>query len=279
MEAWALLEWRRSLSGLADSTLAVYSRDAAAAVVWMTEVGVAEPAAATGSVLRGYVRHLVGESCAPRTVARKLSVLRRYFKWALRTGRVTADPTTGIQGPRFSTRLPEVLKTYELDALLAAPVSSTPDDEARDYRDLAVIEVLYGSGLRVSELCGLKLTDVDLDTAVVRIWGKGSKQRLAPLSESAVLAIERWMATARGEFRHAAHTGGCAVPQPAGMCAQPPRCSPHPRPAQRFTHAPARTATHFRDSSPRRRSRSAGSAEAAGALRLVQHPDIHACES
>lgn len=199
-DCWSLADWEQSLGRLADSTRAVYARDASAATVWLSRVGASEPGSVTRHALRGYVRHLVTSGYAPRTVARKVSVLRRYFDWARRTGRVTTDPTLGLHAPRHPDRLPKVLKSDELDALTATPNPATSDNTARDGRDLAVVEVLYGSGLRVSELCSLTRSDINLDTATATVWGKGAKQRRVPLSEPAVEALRGWLESGRATF-------------------------------------------------------------------------------
>ena len=208
MEAWGLSDWELSLQRLADSTRAVYARDAAAAVARLTATGASEPAAVTRHAVRGYVRHLVSEGYAHKTISRKMSVLRRYFGWARKKRLVAADPTLGVHAPRGKARLPKVLKAPELDKLLDPPVRSgtdqpegaAPGQQARDARDLAMIELLYGSGFRVSELCSLARGDVDLESAVAVVWGKGSKQRQAPLSEPSVAAIRVWLTDGRAEF-------------------------------------------------------------------------------
>ena len=197
MDSWNLSDWGLSMARLADSTKAVYARDAQAATAWLSEAGVLHPNEVTRNVLRGYVRYLVMSGYAPRTVARKLSVLRRYFNWACRTGRATTDPTLGLHTPRRTAGLPKVLQSHELDALTKPPEASNPDDEPRHCRDLAVVEVLYGSGLRVSELCSLTLSDVNLQTATATVWGKGARQRQVPLSEPAVVALQRWLESGR----------------------------------------------------------------------------------
>ena len=167
---------------------------------WLASSGAETPVAATRLLLRGYIRHLVLLGYAPRTVSRKLSVLRRYFDWARRTGRTAADPTAGLHGPKGAVRLPRVLKASEIDALLDNPPMSTAEDRARDMRDLAVVEVLYGSGLRVSELCSLTFGAIDLDTGTARVWGKGSRQRKAPISDPCIRALRRWLEEGRQAF-------------------------------------------------------------------------------
>ncbi len=199
MDNWGLSAWLDSLSGVADSTRAVYARDAAAAVRWLEEAGVAGPSAVDRRTLRRYLAELGADRYAARTISRKVSVLRRYFDWARRTGRVVADPTLGLAPPRGPSKLPQVLKDDQIRTLISKPARAG-NDQARDARDLAIVEMLYGSGLRVSELCGVRHEDLDLDRTEVRVWGKGSKQRLVPLSDPAVAALRAWLGDHRYSF-------------------------------------------------------------------------------
>ena len=199
MDNWGLSAWLDSLSGVADSTRAVYARDAAAAVEWLGVAGSSGPASVDRRALRRYLAHLGANRYASRTITRKVSVLRRYFDWARRTGRTEVDPTLGLAAPRGPSKLPQVLKDDQIRTLIDKPARAG-DDDARDARDLAIVELLYGSGLRVSELCGLRHEDLDLAQAQVRVWGKGSKQRLVPLSDPAVAALRAWLQDHRASF-------------------------------------------------------------------------------
>ena len=199
MDNWGLGAWLDSLSGVADSTRAVYARDAAAAVGWLQEAGHPSPTSVDRRVLRRYLAHLGGRRYAARTITRKVSVLRRYFDWARRTGHIDIDPTLGLTAPRGGSRLPQVLKDDQIHTLIEKPARAG-DDDARDARDLAIVELLYGSGLRVSELCGLGRDDIDLSRLEVRVWGKGAKQRLVPLSEPAAGAVRSWLEHHRHAF-------------------------------------------------------------------------------
>ena len=196
---WGLKAWLDSLSGVADSTRDVYERDAAAALRWLEQAGFRGPGSVDRRALRGYLADLGTRRYAARTITRKVSVLRRYFDWARRTGRTDADPTLGLAAPRGPSKLPQVLRDDHIRTLIDKP-ARTGDDEARDARDLAIVELLYGSGLRVSELCGLRDDDLDLARAEARVWGKGSKQRLVPLSDPTVAALGAWLQDHRGSF-------------------------------------------------------------------------------
>ena len=199
VDNWCLGAWLDSLSSVADSTRAVYARDAAAAAGWLDEAGVSGPASVDRRALRSYLAHLGANRYAARTITRKVSVLRRYFDWARRTGRIDTDPTLGLAAPRGPSRLPQVLKDDQIHTLIDKPARAG-DDSARDARDLAIVELLYGSGLRVSELCGLRYEDLDLARGEIRVWGKGAKQRLVPLSDPATAALRVWLEDHRGSF-------------------------------------------------------------------------------
>ena len=199
MDDWGLGAWLDSLSSVADSTRAVYARDASAAAGWLAEAGVAGPASVDRRVLRRYLAELSTHGYAARTVTRKVSVLRRYFDWARRTGRTEADPTLGLAAPRGPSKLPQVLKDDQIRTLIDKPAKAGAEAD-RDARDLAIVELLYGSGLRVSELCGLRRSDLDLAQAQARVWGKGAKQRQVPLSDPSVETLRAWLRQHRGSF-------------------------------------------------------------------------------
>ena len=199
VDRWELDAWVGSLGRVADSTRAVYARDGAAAAVWFQEAGLAAPSSVDRRSLRRYLADLTRRGYAPRTVARKASVLRRYFGWAYRSGRISSDPTLALVAPAGPSKLPRVLKDDQIQTLIDKPARAG-DDESRDARDLAIVEVLYGSGLRVSELCSITFDDLDLARSTVRVWGKGAKQRLVPLSDPSVEALRGWLAEHRGRF-------------------------------------------------------------------------------
>jgi site-specific recombinase XerD len=129
-------------------------------------------------------------------VARKVSSLRRYFAYLRREGVVVVDPSVALHAPSGDGRLPRVLDHADVHALLDGP---SPDDEPewRRLRDQAVLELLYGSGVRVGELCGLDLDSLDLPAGAMSVWGKGSKQRRVPLGVPAVQAVRDWLVVRR----------------------------------------------------------------------------------
>ena len=185
-----------SLHGVSSSTGAVYRRDVDAFVEWSTSLGVSDIAVVDRRHLRRYLGHLDQASYARRTIARKMSALRRFFAWARLRGHIDADPTVGLSSPASPSRLPSVVGDDELATLLGDTSNVRIDDDPdspRRLRDDAIVELLYGSGLRVSEVCTLQQRSFDLDAGTVRVWGKGEKERIVPLSAPAVGAIRRFL--------------------------------------------------------------------------------------
>ncbi len=192
--AWHEDAFAGSLVSLADDTVAVYRRDLAAFVTWSDGLGLPGPQRVDRRVLRRYLAFLDTQGYSRRTTARKASVLRRYFDWLRRRGTIERDPTIGLSTPRGDARLPRVLRDGELTILLDEPgPRSATGSEALQTRDDAVLELLYGSGLRVSEVCTLRVRDLDLSRGRVTVWGKGSKQRTVPMSAPAVAAVQRYL--------------------------------------------------------------------------------------
>jgi len=192
VDLWEIDAFVGSLTAAAPATLSAYRRDVEGFVRWCDPLGGEGPASVDRRVLRRWLAALDGEGYARRTIARRASSVRRYFGWLCRTGRLEADPTTGLSAPRGEGRLPRVLSTADLDVLLDEPRSTVGDDPVARCRDDAVLELLYGSGLRVAELCGLNLGDVDHRSGLVTVWGKGSRQRRVPVGEPASAAVAAW---------------------------------------------------------------------------------------
>ena len=200
-DPWQRDAFASSLLAVSDNTRAAYRRDLAAFVEWADRLALDGPAAVDRKVLRRYVSFLSTRRYARRTIARKAAALRRYFAWAARAGLVGADPSASLSVPAGAGRLPRVLRDDELSVLLDDPVATVADDPPPiRLRDDAVLEVLYGSGLRVGELCGLRPDDLALDEGLVRVWGKGAKQRRVPLSAPAVAALAAWLADGRAQL-------------------------------------------------------------------------------
>src|SRR5579875_2904357 len=195
--AWRLEGFVRSLGACSEATVSAYRSDVAGFTEWAQRAGVAGPEGVTRLMVRRYMAFLATRGLARRTIARKAASLRRYFHWLRRTGAVSEDPTVGLSAPKGEGRLPRVVGRSDMEDMLR-PVEPAGGEEDRRaaavaLRDLSVIELLYGSGLRVSELCGLTPDDMDLDRRLVTVMGKGSKARQVPMSEPSVEAVRRWL--------------------------------------------------------------------------------------
>ena len=188
--------------GLAKNTLESYRRDLRQVAEWLESQGRESLLATAQADLSGYfasryaaaARH-PGEArkIKPSTQARLHSSLKRFYQFALRTSRITADPTLNLDTPKKPQRFPRTLSEADVEALLAQPDAAT----VLGLRDRAMFEVLYASGLRVSELVRLRLVEIGLDMGVVRVMGKGSKERLVPLGEEALEWLTRYLREAR----------------------------------------------------------------------------------
>ncbi len=178
--------------GLAPLTLAAYRRDLTLYAAWLaSEHGKAIDASSEADLL-GYITQRHAGTRAT-TANRRLSVFKRYFRWALREHRVSADPTLRLLTARQPLRVPKSLSEAQVDALLGAPDTDT----ALGLRDRTMLELMYASGLRVSELVGLKTVHLGLNEGVLRVMGKGSKERLVPFGEEAHAWLRRWLAEGR----------------------------------------------------------------------------------
>ena len=197
LAAWRLESFASSLTRCSANTVAAYRRDLEGFVEWAVAVDIDEPARVDRIVLRRYVTWLTNREFAKRSIARKVSSLRRYFAYLRREGVLATDPSLALRAPSGDGRLPEVLGHTDLDVLLDGPA---PDDEPhwRRLRDDAVLEILYGSGIRVGELCGLDTDSCDLQRGVLSVWGKGSKERRVPIGAPAISAVRAWI-TVRAE--------------------------------------------------------------------------------
>lgn len=189
---WSIDEFTASLTAASPNTVRAYRSDVEQFVSFAHQAGVDDPAGVERSLVRRYVASLTAEGRARRTVSRKMAAVRRYFTWARQTGLVPGDPTTGVSAPTGEGRLPRILPGVTLAELLEPPVD--PDEPPwRRSRDDAVLELLYGSGLRVSELCSLDVDSIDVAAQAITVWGKGGKQRRVPMSDAAVDALHQWM--------------------------------------------------------------------------------------
>lgn len=199
---WDVEGFVASLTGSSPHTRKAYESDLRQFVTWAERGGAAGPEAVDHLVLRRYLAYLTTRGMARPTIARKAAALRSFFGWLRRRGVVTADPTRNLRTPKGDRRLPKVPKAAEVATLLDTAVPPAPEegDEvalAVALRDAAILEVLYGAGLRISELCGLGPSDVDLRGGLVTVLGKRSKIRRVPLGEAAIAAIRAYLDGAR----------------------------------------------------------------------------------
>lgn len=179
--------------GLARNTLDAYRRDLAQYAHWLHAQRGRDVLAADHADLQSYLAHQFRKKTRASSAARLLSSLKRLYRWLIRLNRIKVDPTLNIDAPKLPRTLPKSLTEADVENLLAAPAAETP----RGERDRAMLEVLYASGLRVSELVTLKLPQVSQDMGVVRVLGKGSKERLVPLGEEALARVKHYVAVAR----------------------------------------------------------------------------------
>ena len=185
-----------SLTAAAPNTVSAYKRDVRLFAEWVSRHGVATPTQVTKAHVRSYVAFLTTSKLARRSIARKKAALSRYFGWLSRNRKIKVDPTLGVKTPSDKGRLPKVLTAEQLRALL----EHHPDEHPhwRHLRDDAVVEMLYGSGLRVSELCSLDIDSIDTRRGVVRVMGKGNKERVVPVGKPAMQAVRAWVLNHRG---------------------------------------------------------------------------------
>jgi integrase/recombinase XerD len=179
--------------GLSRNTLDAYRCDLAQFVLWLKQQQGKDLLASEHGDVQRYLAHQFRKKTRASSAARLLSSLKRFFRWLQRQNRIAIDPTLNIDTPKLPRNLPKNLTEKDVECLLAAPDVETP----RGERDKAMLETLYASGLRVSELVTLKLPQVSQDMGVVRVLGKGSKERLVPLGEEALASVRRYIAVAR----------------------------------------------------------------------------------
>jgi len=186
------LNYLRYERNASDLTIKSYREDLAALDEFLCDSfdGPANPADVTTLDLRGYVSALHDAGYARTSISRRLASTRSFYRFLQREGQIESNPAKPLRNPRASRNLPHFLSTGEIGRLLNAP----PRSEALGRRDLAILETMYSAGLRVSELVLVNDADLDLDEGLVRVRGKGRRERLAPLGSYAVKSIRRWLA-------------------------------------------------------------------------------------
>lgn len=181
--------------GLAKASLNSYRSDLLRLAAWLPDHGALTLVNADAAALTRFVATL-SASLRATSQARYISTLRRFYRHLLLRGRIDIDPTLQIAMPAIPSRLPKVISEKQVDALLEAPACSTP----LGLRDRAMLETLYATGLRVSELVGLKSCEMNFEMGIVRVFGKGSKERMTPLGEQAIDWLQRYLLEARPQL-------------------------------------------------------------------------------
>lgn len=182
--------------GLSRNTLEAYSRDVAGYLGYLERQGVATATDGRPLDISGYLAELKGAGLAPRSRARVLSAIRMFHKFLVIEGYATVNPASLIEAPKTLHRLPSVLSSREVELLLAAPVGDDPGA----IRDRAMLELLYATGLRVSELVSLRVQDINLNAGYLLTMGKGSKERVVPIGDSARDQLNDYLGRARPEL-------------------------------------------------------------------------------
>jgi integrase/recombinase XerD len=182
--------------GLSKNTLSAYRTDLEQFAIWLKTQGISDLLVIHRETLQVYLQYRFQQKFHPRSTSRFLSCVRQFYRWLLREEHLKIDPTLNLDNPKIGRPLPKTLTERDVEALLEAPDLSTP----LGIRDRAMLEVLYASGLRVSELVNLTMTEINLRQGVLRIVGKGNKERLVPLGESAAEWILKYVEQARPEL-------------------------------------------------------------------------------
>ena len=218
--AWDVDGFVTSLTAASPHTVEAYERDVRQFVSWADRGGCADVAKLDHATLRRYLGYLTTRGLARPTISRKAAAIRSFLRYLTRQGVLAADPSRNLRSPKGANRLPRVPRSSDANALLDRAAAATllvdrPAEHAEDgeseapdlerdldaravaLRDLAVLELLYGAGIRVSECCGLDESDVDLGRGMVTVLGKGSKVRRIPLGDAAADAVDAWIALGR----------------------------------------------------------------------------------
>lgn len=199
--------------GLARNTIESYRRDISQLAAWLAATSRATLPSAGAFDLQAFLAHRVEDRRAsPRSTARLTSAMKRFYQYLLRERLIAHDPSLRLESPKLARALPKALSEQDVEALLAAPDANT----ALGLRDKAMLELLYASGLRVSELVTLKLAQLSLEMGVVRVMGKGAKERLVPIGEAAVDAMQRYLVSARPILMGARKLEGLFITQRQG---------------------------------------------------------------
>jgi len=201
------LEYLRTERRAAPPTLTAYRRDLADWSAYAEHCGITDWKALTPASVRGFIAARRGRGLSAKSLQRQLSAARSFFRFLMREGLVGASPLAGISAPKAARRLPRTLSSDE-----AVRLVSIETDNTEGRRDRAILELLYSSGLRLAELVGLNVTDVDLDEGIVRVTGKGAKTRMLPVGQQARTALRDWL-TERASWASASESAMFVTPR------------------------------------------------------------------
>ena len=196
------IDYLRSEQGLSENTVVSYRYDLSKYMKHLSHKGVKKVTMATTEDIEDFLLTMKDEDAAPTTVARAVSSLKSFYKYLVSEGKAAIDPALNIDAPRFLRRLPDVLSPEEVFEILETPDTSKP----LGLRDRAILELMYATGARVSEILGLRIGDLVLESSMIRVFGKGSKERLVPVGEVAKEFVEKYLKSVRPTLRTAAQS-------------------------------------------------------------------------
>jgi len=185
------INYIRIEKGLSDKTVEAYSRDLAGFLQFLNEQGLTPLTTSRDDIMK-YIA-MLGTGLSPVSVTRNISSIKVFFRFLVHEGKIKSSPARLLESPRRSRKLPSVLSPDEVERLLSRPVLSTPTG----LRDRAMLELLYATGLRVSEMLNLKTSNIDLEAGYVRTFGKGSKERVVPMGDPAMVSIKQYLSEGR----------------------------------------------------------------------------------
>ena len=201
---WYIDDYRITLERYSPATTAAYVEDVERFVEWCERSLHHDPEAVDRILIRRYLAYLGTRGYMPSSISRKLSSLKNYFSWLVSTGKITSDPTGQLKSLGQRRKLPDVLTEDQINRLIdgsrsqiTGNSSAESSAKVRELRDRAIVETLYGCGIRVAELCALDIQDVNLKDAVLTVTGKGSKERKVPMHALCVEAINEWLSIGR----------------------------------------------------------------------------------
>jgi integrase/recombinase XerC len=195
METWIdrFLDYLRIERNASAHTAKAYAEDLFAARDFFSSQGTTQVEDLRSRTIRAFLAHLHESGYAASSIARRFSALRSFCRYLVREGALERNPTSGLRSPRIGRKLPHFLGDKQIDALLTAPPAASP----LGLRDRAILETMYGGGLRVAELVGLDIEHIDLAEGIVRVLGKGKRERLSPIGKHAIAALVCWIAVRR----------------------------------------------------------------------------------